>query len=143
MLVKHIGLFLICCWVSVVGISSMLAYKLFHPVITPIQDQVFTCGNASTDRWDDSTFADGKAIFYNNCASCHNPLKDATGPALGDIGSFRSREWMCKFLTNSKFIPNDKRATNFRKQYGLSCMKFPMLNCHDIEALMAYTDRRH
>jgi len=28
---------------------------------------------------------DGKALFQANCASCHNPIKDATGPALQGI----------------------------------------------------------
>ena len=27
---------------------------------------------------------DGKALFMGNCASCHNMVKDATGPALAN-----------------------------------------------------------
>jgi cytochrome c len=101
------------------------------------ESQIFVCGNALMDNsvGSDSTLADGKALFQNNCASCHNPLKDATGPALADINSFRSQEWMCRFLTKPKFIPTDKRATNLRKQYGLKCMKFPKLSCEEIKAV--------
>ena len=28
---------------------------------------------------------DGKALFQSNCASCHNPFKDLTGPALKGV----------------------------------------------------------
>jgi hypothetical protein len=28
---------------------------------------------------------DGKTLFANNCAACHNPIKDGTGPALQGI----------------------------------------------------------
>jgi len=28
---------------------------------------------------------DGKALFQSNCASCHNPFKDGTGPALKGV----------------------------------------------------------
>src|ERR1700679_3548437 len=28
---------------------------------------------------------DGKALFQSNCATCHNPFKDGTGPALKGV----------------------------------------------------------
>ena len=51
-----------------------------------------------------STFAapDGKALFQSNCASCHNPLKDATGPALkGADARVPSKEWLYDWVHNS------------------------------------------
>ena len=27
----------------------------------------------------------GKTLFLSKCASCHNPFRDATGPALGGL----------------------------------------------------------
>ncbi|MCD6011993.1 MAG: cytochrome c [Flavipsychrobacter sp.] len=134
MVLKHIGLFLTCCWVLIIGICGLLLFMAFRT--TSIEREPFICGNAA--YLSDSTVTDGKAVFQNNCASCHNPLKDATGPALADIISFRSKEWVCKFLTEPKFIPNDKRAINLRKQYGLSCMKFPQLSCEEINAVLGY-----
>ena len=32
-----------------------------------------------------SAAPDGKALFQANCASCHNPYKDATGPKLNGV----------------------------------------------------------
>lgn len=116
----------------------MLLFIAFRP--SPDENKMFVCGNVPMNDPNDSVFADGKAIFQSHCASCHHPLRDATGPALGDISSFRSREWLCKFVTRPKFKPNDKRAVNLRKQYGLRCMKFPQLNCKDIDALVRFVD---
>ena len=139
---KHIRGFLICCWLLVTGICGVLLYMAFRP--TPMENGPFICGNTLMDNnaayRSDSAFADGKAVFQNNCASCHNPLKDATGPALADINSFRSQEWICRFLTKPTYIPSDKRAINLRKQYGLKCMKFPQLSCKELEAAVKYID---
>src|SRR5690606_23885209 len=45
---------------------------------------------------------DGKAIFQSNCASCHHPLKDATGPALKVVASkVHSQEWLVKWVHTS------------------------------------------
>jgi cytochrome c551/c552 len=35
---------------------------------------------------------DGKALFQANCASCHNPYKDATGPALKGVDRSSSQQ---------------------------------------------------
>ena len=48
---------------------------------------------------------DGKALFMSNCASCHNPLKDATGPALKNMDkSFPNKEWGYKWVHNSQAL---------------------------------------
>src|SRR4051812_2575579 len=45
---------------------------------------------------------DGKALFMSNCASCHNPLKDATGPALQNIDkTFPNKDWGYNWVHNS------------------------------------------
>src|SRR5687767_12932430 len=46
---------------------------------------------------------DGKALFQSNCASCHNPLKDATGPALkGADARVPGKEWLYDWVHNSQ-----------------------------------------
>src|SRR4051812_20940425 len=98
MLFKYTGVFLICCWVLITGICGMLLYMFFRP--TSIESKTFVCGNAwrdkTTGNGSDSAFADGIAVFNSNCASCHHRLKDVTGPALKDIGSYRTQEWICR-----------------------------------------------
>lgn len=139
---KHITGFLICCWVVVISICCMLLFMAFRQ--SPTENKTFVCGNAlmghPENRLKDSTFAHGKAVFQINCASCHNPVKDATGPALVDISSIRSQEWICIFLTQPKFIPNDERAYTLRKIYGLRCMKFPQLSCAEVQAAVTFID---
>ncbi len=138
MLPKHLTLFLTFCWVIVIGVCIFLFYTFFQSA--KIENRIFVCGNALMGNYNDTAYADGKAIFYSNCASCHNPIKDATGPALGNITTFRSQEWICKFLTKPKFIPKDKRAIELRKNFGLSCTKFPMLKCEEVKAALRYLE---
>ena len=142
MVLKHLSAFIVCCWILVIGICAMLLYMAFRPL--PTHSTTFICGNAfmsnAVSKRNDSTFADGKALFQSNCASCHNPVKDATGPALADIITFRSQEWICKFLTKRKFMPDDARAVSLRKQFGLKCMKFPQLSCEEVQSVVRYVD---
>ena len=57
---------------------------------------------------------DGKALFQANCAACHNPLKDATGPALKGIDErVPSKEWLHKWVNNSAaLIASGDKAAN-------------------------------
>ena len=51
---------------------------LFHAIFSVFLISGFTV-NAQQD------INAGKALFSSNCASCHNPLKDGTGPALHGV----------------------------------------------------------
>jgi mono/diheme cytochrome c family protein len=43
---------------------------------------------------------DGKSLFANNCASCHNIFKDGTGPALANITKKRTKDYLRRFTNN-------------------------------------------
>jgi cytochrome c551/c552 len=45
---------------------------------------------------------EGKAIFANRCAACHNINKTITGPALAGIEERRSMDWIFKFIHSSQ-----------------------------------------
>src|SRR5258708_38744058 len=48
---------------------------------------------------------DGKALFQSNCASCHNPIKVITGPALkGVTEESRIRTWYHPGLRTNKRV---------------------------------------
>lgn len=87
---------------------------------------------------------DGKALFQANCASCHNPLKDATGPALkGRAAQLPSKEWLYNWVHNSAALiaSGDKRANETYNAFGKTAMTaFPNLSHEEIDAIITYVD---
>jgi len=87
---------------------------------------------------------DGQALFKANCASCHNPLKDATGPALQNIDkTFPSKDWGYNWVHNSQTLvqAGDKDAVAiFTKFNKVPMTPFPQLSKDDIDAILAYVD---
>lgn len=92
-----------------------------------------------------SSFAqDGKALFQSNCASCHNPIKESTGPALkGMAADAPSKEWLYSWVKNSAALiaSGDKRANDVYNQYNKMAMPpFPNLSNEEIDAIFEYVD---
>jgi len=87
---------------------------------------------------------DGKALFQANCASCHNPLKDATGPALKGVSStFPTKEWVHNWVHNSSAViaGGDKFANDLYNKWGKTQMTaFPQLSNDEIDAIIKYVD---
>lgn len=87
---------------------------------------------------------DGKALFQANCASCHNPLKDATGPALKGLDTrVPSKEWVYKWVHNSASLiaSGDKYANDiFAKWNKIPMTGFPSLSTEEIDAIVTYVD---
>jgi len=87
---------------------------------------------------------DGKALFQANCASCHNPLKDATGPALQGMDErVPSKEWLYKWVHNSAAViaSGDKYANELYNKWNKTAMtSFPNLTEADIDAIVVYVN---
>jgi mono/diheme cytochrome c family protein len=87
---------------------------------------------------------DGKALFQANCASCHNPLKDATGPALKGMDErVPSKEWLYKWIRNSAGViaSGDKYANDLYVKWNKTAMtSFPNLTDADIDAIVTYVN---
>ena len=87
---------------------------------------------------------DGKALFQSNCASCHNPIKDATGPALKNVDkTFPSKDWVYGWVHNSSAViaSGDKFANDIYNKFGKTQMTaFPQLSKDDIDAILKYVD---
>lgn len=87
---------------------------------------------------------DGKALFQANCASCHNPLKDATGPALkGADTRVPSKEWLYKWVKNSASLisSGDKYANDIYNKWNKTAMTaFPTLSNEEIDAIFVYAN---
>lgn len=92
-----------------------------------------------------SSFAqDGEALFKAKCAACHNPIKDATGPALqGKSKEVPSRQWLYDWVHNSSALiaSGDKYANEVYNKWGkIPMTPFPELNEADIDAIITYVD---
>jgi cytochrome c551/c552 len=73
---------------------------------------------------------EGKALFNNRCASCHNVNKDLTGPALAGIDERRSIEWIINFVHSSQKVikSGDKDAVAVYEKFN----KIPMPDHTDL-----------
>ena len=85
--------------------------------------------------------ADGEALFKANCASCHKPDKDFTGPALK---GWKDREpadgWIYKWIANPA-AQNDPYATALKAKWKPVVMtNFPQLKKEDIDGILKYID---
>jgi len=87
---------------------------------------------------------DGKALFMSNCASCHNPFKEATGPALQNMDkSFPNKEWGYKWVHNSSAViaSGDATAVAIYNKFNKTTMtSFPQFSNEEIDAIFKYLD---
>lgn len=87
---------------------------------------------------------DGKALFQSNCAACHNPLKDATGPALKGVDTrVPSKKWLHDWVKNSSGLvaSGDKAAVEvFNKWNKIPMPGFAALSDEDIDAIITYVN---
>ncbi len=92
-----------------------------------------------------SSFAqDGEALFKSKCAACHNPVKDATGPALqGKSKEVPDRQWIYNWVHNSSALiaSGDQYANKIYNEWGkIPMTPFPELSEAEIDAIITYVD---
>jgi cytochrome c2 len=85
--------------------------------------------------------AKGLALFKANCASCHKPAKDFTGPMLARCRAREPNpEWAYAFTNNvNQMLETDQYAKNMLKRYGSKMTRFN-LQKEDIKAILDYCD---
>ena len=83
----------------------------------------------------------GEALFKANCANCHKPDKDYTGPALQGVRAGEpSKDWVYGWVHNPAGT-NDEHATGLKKKFSPTVMTaFPQLKNADIDAILDYVD---
>ena len=87
------------------------------------------------------TAADGEALFKANCASCHKPDEDYTGPMLKDARKRAPNpEWTYKWVNNvNSMIDTDPYAKALKAKYGSVMTQFNLPK-DDIKAILDWAD---
>ncbi len=84
---------------------------------------------------------DGEALFKANCANCHHPLEDRTGPALqGARKREPSPEWAYKWVNNvNTMVETDPYAKAMLAKWGSKMTQFNLPEA-EIKAILDYAD---
>ena len=93
--------------------------------------------------FDQQVFAqDGKALFQQNCASCHAVSKDLTGPALAGIEErVTDQKLLYAWIRNNQAVlaTGNKYFTDLYNQWNKTPMNaFPNLTDEEIAAMLTY-----
>ncbi len=91
------------------------------------------------------TLAKGKALFMANCASCHHPVKDATGPALAFLDKRREWKWLVHHIHNSSEMvaQGDPLSVCIFNRFNKTQMTaFPQLTEEEIHRIFDYVDNQ-
>ena len=85
--------------------------------------------------------ADGEALFKANCANCHKPDADYTGPALkGWSARIPTPDWLYKWVANPAG-QTDPYATKLKAKWAPVLMNgFAGLKKDEIDGIMKYID---
>ena len=86
---------------------------------------------------------DGKALFSANCASCHSPFKDVTGPALKGLeerGPWSDRKQLYAWIHNPPgYMAGSKYTQDLKNKFGSMMQSFPSLPEKDIDAIVEHS----
>lgn len=85
--------------------------------------------------------ADGEAIYKANCANCHKPDEEYTGPMLkGARKREPNPEWAYKWVNNvNAMLETDPYAKDLLKKYGSKMTQFN-LSKEEIKAVLDWAD---
>jgi len=109
----------------------------------------FFFANAEVDK---AQWADGKSLFKSNCAACHNPKADGTGPALqgvtarweasGDFKGKTGKQWLHVWIKNwnDAVAAGDKYAVDMAGSRPAAMNVFATLKDEDIDKILLYVE---
>ena len=81
----------------------------------------------------------GETVFNTTCVACHKTDKKFIGPALGDITSKRSPEWIMNMIMNtSEMIKKDPLAKGIYEEYNKAPMVTAPISEDNARALLEY-----
>lgn len=134
------GFFLLLVVLTGIGAVRVLAsMRVAEPMVVEIG-----CGTVADPEmlYRSRISGDGKELFSNNCATCHQVMKDMTGPALKGIEDrVKDRKLLYSWIRNSPAVLKSGNSyfTDLYNQWNKTPMNvFPNLSDGEIEAILAY-----
>lgn len=86
----------------------------------------------------------GEALFKANCANCHRPTSDFTGPGLASWPNrYPSKQWVYDFVHSPAAMigSGDPRSVWLMEKWKPTVMTgFPLFERSAVDAIMAYVD---
>jgi mono/diheme cytochrome c family protein len=133
---------------SVLNLSGMPLLPKISRVLVPALPAFLTLlfflpPFAVSAQKDDALYATGEKVFKGNCASCHKPDKDMTGPALkGARTRWEGKGDIYAWVKNSQAVvkAGNPYAVALFAQWNKSVMTPNALSDADIDAVLHYVD---
>lgn len=82
----------------------------------------------------------GRALFQQNCKTCHSVHSVVVGPALKDVHKRRRLDWIINFVHNPQKVidAGDPVAVDLFKQYKTVMTAFPTLADEEIASIVEF-----
>ncbi|WP_341225040.1 PQQ-dependent sugar dehydrogenase [uncultured Arcticibacterium sp.] len=89
-----------------------------------------------------ATIAQGRSVFENSCAACHNFESNGIGPSLAGVTRELSKDEVMAFISNPKKVidSGNERAVKLQKRYKSVMPSYFILGKEKIASLVAYLD---
>jgi glucose/arabinose dehydrogenase/mono/diheme cytochrome c family protein len=89
---------------------------------------------------DSDQIAAGKALFEQQCSTCHNFTQKTIGPNLSGLTREVETDWIKAFIKNSQSLidKGDSRAVEIFSEYGVPMPAFAGLDEQQLDALLSY-----
>jgi mono/diheme cytochrome c family protein len=113
---------------------------LLHATLAVV---LFLSVTAAFAQKDDALYAQGEKLFKGNCAACHKPDKDMTGPALkGAKARWEGKGDIYSWVKNSSayIATGNSYAKELFEKWNKSVMTSQALTDAEIDAVLHYTD---
>ena len=126
--------------------KSLLS-TLFLTLFFSLLSHTTTAADVDKAKWND-----GKNLFKANCASCHNPKVNQTGPALmgvtkrwEDGADFKGKSgnvWLHQWIKNNAEVlaAGNPYATALKGQWKSAMTLFTQLKDEDVDKILVYVE---